>query len=385
AEVQPPRERQKAPPEPRTPQPSATPAMQSCRLAYALPVAVLSALLTLAYDNRLDDAQRWCARLGPEAEAHRAVAWVALLAAVEGMVALRRGDLVDAERHTRRALTVMPPHNWGAAVGLPLSCLVHATTAMGRTSDAEVLIKEALPEAHQNAFWLHFLHARGRFYIAINRPYAALADLQECGTLLVNSRLDRPNFIPWRSDLAETWLILQDPLSARAVLEEQLTLTNVEDERVHGCSLRIMAATLDLPDRASMLRDAVTVLFRAGDQLELAIALADASDVELEYGRFAEFRLSAHQAKRMAKFCGAEPLYWRLQRIGDAEKQDDAPTPQKNPPGFTVLSEAERKVAALAAQGRSPAAPQTLTASCGPSGLAGAGRGRRAGVGRPRR
>ncbi|MEU9111309.1 LuxR family transcriptional regulator [Streptomyces sp. NPDC048483] len=332
---------------------SAEQVLQSCRLADALPVAVLSALLTLAYDNRLDDAQRWCAMLRPEAEAHRAVAWVALLAAVEGMVALRRGDLVDAERHTRRALTVMPPHNWGAAVGLPLSCLVYATTAMGKTSEAEVIIKEALPEAHQNAFWLHFLHARGRFYIAINRPYAALADLQECGTLLVNSHLDCPNFIPWRSDLAEAWLLLQDPLSARAALEEQLLLANIEDKRVHGCSLRIMAATLDLPDRASMLRDAVTVLFKSGDQLELAIALADVSDVELEYGRFAEFRLSAHQAKQMAKLCGAEPLYWRLQITGDPEKQDDAPKTQKNTPGFTVLSEAERKVAALAAQGRS--------------------------------
>ncbi|MFJ2767235.1 AAA family ATPase [Streptomyces sp. NPDC087300] len=332
---------------------SAEQVLQSCRLADALPVAVLSALLVLAYGNRLDDAQRWCATLRPEAEEHRAVAWVALLAAVEGVVALRRGDLIDAERHTRRALAVMPPHNWGAAVGLPLSCLVHATTAMGKTSEAEALVKEALPEAHQNAFWLHFLHARGRFYIAIDRPYAALADLQECGTHLVNSHLDGPNFIPWRSDLAEAWLLLQEPHSARAALEEQLLLVNVEDDRVHGSSLRIMAATLDLPGRAAMLRDAVNVLFKSGDQLELALALADTSDVELEYGRFAEFRLSAHQAKRIAKFCGAEPLYWRLQKTDGAEQQEDAPAAQQNTPGFTELSEAERKVAALAAQGRS--------------------------------
>ncbi|QEU90964.1 helix-turn-helix transcriptional regulator [Streptomyces kanamyceticus] len=332
---------------------SAEQVLQSCRLADALPVVVLSALLTLAYDNRLDDAQRWCAMLKPEAEAHRAEAWVALLAVVESLVALRRGHLVDAERHARRALTVLPPHNWGAAVGLPLSCLVHATTAMGRTGEAEVLIKEALPEAHQNAFWLHFLHARGRFYVAINRPYAALGDLQECGSLLANSHLDCPSFLPWRSDLAEAWLLLQDPVSARAALEEQLMLACVEDARVHGRSLRIMAATLDLPDRAATLRDAVAALFKSGDQLELAIALADASDVELECGRFSEFRISALQAKRMAQFCGAEPLYWRLRKADAPEKRDDAPGNRRNPPGFTALSEAERKVAALAAQGRS--------------------------------
>lgn len=332
---------------------SAEQVLQCCRIADALPVTVLSALLVLTFDNRLDDAQRWCETLWPEAEAHQAVAWVAILAAVQGLVAVRRGDLVDAELHSRRALTVMPQHNWGAALGLPLSCLVYATTAMGHMDEAETLIKKALPEVHRNPFWLHFLHARGRFYIESNLPYAALADLQACGRFLARCDLDLPHFVPWRSDLAEAWLCLDDALSAKAVIEEQLTLANVDDKRVHGRSLRIMAATVKLPARASMLRDAVKALIESGDRLELAIALADVSDAELESGRFAESRLSAHQAKRMAKICGAEPLYWRLQNSGDAAAQDDTPTAQKGIHRFALLSEAERKVAALAAQGRS--------------------------------
>ena len=332
---------------------SAEQVLQCCRIADALPVTVLSALLALTYDNRLDDAQRWCETLGAEAEAHQAVAWVAILATVQGLVAVRRGDLVDAERHSRRALTVMPQHNWGAALGLPLSCLVYATTAMGKIDEAETLIKEALPEVQRNPFWLHFLHARGRFYVESNRPYAALADLQACGRFIASCDLDLPNFFPWRSDLAEVWLRLGDPLSAKAVIEEQLALASVDDKRVHGRSLRIMAATVKLPARASLLRDAVKVLLESGDRLELAIALADASDAELECGRFAEARLRAHQAKRIAKVCGAEPLYWRLQNSGSPEAQEDTPTPQKDMPRFPLLSEAERKVAALAAQGRS--------------------------------
>jgi tetratricopeptide (TPR) repeat protein len=330
---------------------SAEQVLQCCRIADALPVTVLTALLVLTFDNRLDDAQRWCETLRPEAESHQAVAWVAMLAAVQGLVAVRRGDLVEAERHSRRALTVMPQHNWGAALGLPLSCLVYATTAMGNMDEAEALIKEALPEVHRNPFWLHFLHARGRFYLERNRPYAALADLQACGRFLARCDLDLPNFVPWRSDLAEAWLRLDDSLSAKAVIEEQLTLANVDDKRVYGRSLRLMAATVKLPARASMLRDAVKVLLESGDRLELAIALADVSDAELECGRFAESRLSAHQAKRMAKICGAEPLYWRLQNFGREEA--DTPTSQKEIHGFALLSEAERKVAALAAQGRS--------------------------------
>ncbi|MFH8368271.1 AAA family ATPase [Streptomyces sp. NPDC018031] len=332
---------------------SAEQVLQCCRIADALPVTVLSALLVLTFDNRLDDAQRWCEALGPEAEAHRAVAWLAMLAAVQGLVAVRRGDLVDAERHSRRALTVMPQHNWGAALGLPLSCLVHATTAMGRMDEAEAVIKEALPEAHPNPFWLHFLHARGRFHVENNRLYAALADLRACGRLLAGCDLDHPGFVPWRSDLAEAWLRLDDPLGAKAALEDQLALADVEDKRVRGRSLRIMAATARPPARASLLRDAVQVLLESGDRLELALALADASDAELACGRFAESRLSAQQAKRMAKICGAERLYRRLQDSGGAAAQDDTAASQKGIQRFASLSEAERKVAALAAQGRS--------------------------------
>ncbi|MFV6029058.1 LuxR C-terminal-related transcriptional regulator [Streptomyces sp. NPDC056264] len=332
---------------------SAEQVLQCCRVADALPVTVLSALLVLTFDDRLDAAQGWCETLRPEAEALQAVAWTAMIAAVQALVAVRRGDLVDAERHSRRALAAMPPHNWGAALGLPLSCLVHATTAMGRTDEAEKLVKEALPEARRNPFWLHFLHARGRFYLGNNRPYAALADFQTCGRLLSGTVLDHANFVPWRSDLAEAWLRLDDVRSAKAVLDEQLTRANADDKRVRGRILRIMAGTLKQPARAAMLRDAVKVLLDSGDRLELALALADSSDAELECGHFAEFRLISHQAKRMAKMCGAEPLYWRLQNSGGAEEPGETPMLRKTIHRFALLSEAERKVAALAAQGRS--------------------------------
>ncbi|MFE6855766.1 helix-turn-helix transcriptional regulator, partial [Streptomyces sp. NPDC057674] len=96
---------------------SAEQVLQCCRVADALPVTVLSALLVLTFDDRLDAAQGWCETLRPEAEALQAVAWTAMLAAVQALVAVRRGDLVDAERHSRRALAAMPPHNWGAALG----------------------------------------------------------------------------------------------------------------------------------------------------------------------------------------------------------------------------------------------------------------------------
>ncbi|MDX2562835.1 LuxR C-terminal-related transcriptional regulator [Streptomyces sp. TX20-6-3] len=331
---------------------SAEQVLQCCRIADALPVTALSALLVLTFDDKLDDAQGWCETLRPEAEALQAVAWVAMLAAVQGLVAVRRGDLVDAERHSRRALAVMPQHNWGAALGLPLSCLVHATTAMGRTDEAETLVREARPEARRNPFWLHFLHARGRFYIGNNRPYAALADFQTCGRLLSGTVLDHAHFIPWRTDLAEAWLRLDDARSAKALLEEQLTRAYVDNGRVRGRTLRIRAATLQQPARASALRDAVKVLLDSGDRLELALALADSSEAELECGRFAEFRLLSHQAKRMAKACGAEPLHRRLQNSGNAEEPGETPM-RKTIHRFALLSEAERKVAALAAQGRS--------------------------------
>ncbi|MFJ6658783.1 LuxR C-terminal-related transcriptional regulator [Streptomyces sp. NPDC091377] len=330
---------------------SAEQVLQCCRIADALPPVVLCALLALVYDNRLDDAQRWCETLRTEAESHQAAAWVAVLAAVQGLLAVRRGDLFDAELQSRAALTAMPRHNWGAVLGLPLSCLVHAATAIGDLGEARTIIRQAPPVVPQNLFWLHFLHARGRFYIGDNRSYAALADLQTCGRFLASGDLDLPHVVSWRGDLAEVWLRLNDPGNAKAVLEKHLTLTGIDDKREHGRALRILAATVDLPDRAVMLSDAVQALQDSGDRLELALALADTSDAELESGRFAESRLKAQQAKQLAKICGAEPLYWRLQNHG--EEQNDVLTDRKEHPGIALLSEAERKVAILAAQGRS--------------------------------
>jgi DNA-binding CsgD family transcriptional regulator len=192
-----------------------------------------------------------------------------------------------------------------------------------------------------------YLHARGHYFLATGRARAALADFRTCGELLTAWSMDTPVLVPWRSDLAQARVRLGEPVAARGLVEEQLRMPGAGGARVRGISLRVLARTHDPERRPALLREAIELLHAAGDVMELMLTVAD---LGLTYRVLGDARMSRtleRRAMRLAGQCGAEERARRLFGGRDTGARETGARPR----GRSLLSEAERRVAELAARG----------------------------------
>ncbi|WP_369172985.1 AAA family ATPase [Streptomyces sp. R28] len=321
--------------------------------------AITSALQTLIYGERLPMAARWCDMLLAEAEARGVTWWQAVFSACRAEIAIRNGELADAERHAARALDLIGPQGWGVAVGVPLGALLYTATAMGDFESARKYLKEPVPSAmFQTRYGLSYQRARGRYYLATDRLQAALADFRYCGELMTTWGLDAPALVPWRSDSAEVHLRLGDHERAQQLAQEQMALAGSPKSRTHGASLRVLAATIGHRGRLRLLKESVEVLQASGDRLTLTQALYDLSRAHQVLGDFGKARMISRRAGRLAKECRVE----RMQdQLAPSHEQPLMLVPDEGEtwkqPGTTarqaadILTLSERKVAALASLG----------------------------------
>lgn len=321
--------------------------------------AITSALQTLIYGERLPMAARWCDMLLAEAEARGVTWWQAVFSGCRAEIAIRNGELADAERHAARALDLIGPQGWGVAVGVPLGALLYTATAMGDFESARKYLKEPVPSAmFQTRYGLAYQRARGRYYLATDRLQAALADFRYCGELMTAWGLDAPALVPWRSDSAEVHLRLGDHERARQLAQEQMALAGSPKSRTHGASLRVLAATIGHRGRLRLLKESVEVLQASGDRLTLTQALYDLSRAHQVLGDFGKARMISRRAGRLAKECRVD----RVQdQLAPSHEQPLMLVPDEGDtwtqPGTTarqaadMLTLSERKVAALASLG----------------------------------
>jgi DNA-binding CsgD family transcriptional regulator len=155
--------------------------------------------------------------------------------------------------------------------------------------------------------------------------------------------LDLPGLAPWRTDLAEARRRLGEQPGHLAA--DQLAKLGPYNRRTRGISLRELAAAADLKPRAGLLQDAVEELQAGGDQLELVEALAELAEVQHALGGHNKARITVRRAQQLVTRHDLEGLAAISLAPGGSELE---------PPEGTVigeLSDAERRVAALAAQG----------------------------------
>lgn len=314
-------------------------------------------LQALVYAERLTEAVPWCERFFNEALSRQAPSWIVGLSMVRAEIALRQGDLGEAEMRIRPVLERADSWGSGVAVGGLLSLTVNVASARGLPSDAAKLLQHPVPAAtFESRFGLQYLHARGMYYLAANRPLAALDDLLQCGETTVSWGLDLPSFLPWRAGAAAAWLSLGEQQKARDLITEQLARPGAAMPRVQGMSLRLMAATLtDQEERREMLEHALKLLWQSGDRIEYALALLALSAAELRLDAPAAAEASARRAMDVARRCRAEPLVRRAASALGQERSVGETVAASARAGNVIdaLSEAELKVAALAARGES--------------------------------
>jgi DNA-binding CsgD family transcriptional regulator len=312
---------------------------------------VESALLALTYGGRPDAAAPWCDMFIEEAGLRKAPSRQARLAAIRAEIALRLGDLQTARRHARDALTVMPPSSWGVAIGGPLAVLITAATAAGDLGEVRDHLDQPVPEEMlQTRYGLHYLYARGRYSLAIGELPLALRDFQLCGRLTAQWGLDAAGLVPWRIEAAETLLRMNSPERAQQLVEEQLARCGKGEPRVRAMGLRLYAACSQPRHRPLFLRQAAD-LHTGGDEYELARTLVDLTEAFLLLGESRRAGMIARRARATAEKAGALPLLKVLNRDAGWDEGDTPGQPVKAAAGPAILSEAEHRVAALAAAG----------------------------------
>ncbi|MFF3437153.1 AAA family ATPase [Streptosporangium sp. NPDC002721] len=307
---------------------------------------VESALFALIYSDRPDIAAPWCDVMYSEAVMRGAPTWRAVLASLRAGIAIRQGDLVLAEEYARLALDIVPPRSLGVLVGLPLAVLIRANTEMGKYDVAAHHLRRPVPDTLlQTRFGLYYLQARAHYYLATNHSHAALDDFSTCGRLMRAWGLDTPSLVPWRHGAAAALLQTDQREQARALLQEPYDLPSGDSLRARGISQRLLAAASDLRQRPSMLREAIDMLQAAGDRLEMAYALVDLTHTLTELGEPNKARMVGHRAVSVAGECQAEPLRQAVRHNTDGYDNTGGLE------GMNMLSDAEQRVASLAALG----------------------------------
>ncbi len=317
------------------------------------PESAMLALQALVYADRLDVAAQWCDRLLEEARVKNLAVARGFYSCVRAEVALRRGDLSSAYEHAQNSLDFMPAGGWGVALGMPLGVLINAATKMGKHEEAAAFLEQPVPEAmFQSRYGLHYLYARGHHYLATSRHYAALADFLSCGELMTSWGVDQPGVVPWRTSAAEAWLLHgANRDEAKRLINEQLARLGPDGSRTRGVALRLLAATNQAHNRPQLLQDAVAILEENGDQYELARALADLSKAHQALREHRRAWTVARRAWHVANVCDAAELCEELLPSRGKIDAEDAPAEEKPVDPIATLTDAERRVAALAAVG----------------------------------
>ncbi|KAB8190969.1 AAA family ATPase [Nonomuraea phyllanthi] len=307
---------------------------------------VESALLALTYSGRPDRAAPWCDAFIEEAASRHAPSRQARLSAIRAEIGLRSGDLAAATRDARRALEIIPPGGWGVAVGAPLGVLLLAGAGMSRQEEALPYVTHPVPEAMmETRFGLLYLHGKARFDLMAGQAGQALRDLRLCGERMAAWGLDSAEFIPWWVDAAECLVRLGEPDEARRLLEDRLGSCHRRSRRVQGMAMRVLAAAGESRRRVVLLLRSAEMLQAGGDRYELARTLFDLIEAYHAIGEFRRGGVLMRRARALAQECHADGLIRALAPGGDYDGE---------PPGVRpILSDAERRVAALAAEGYS--------------------------------
>jgi len=264
------------------------------------------------------------------------------------MISFRQGNLPGAENHAKASLARVSAKGLGIHVGVPLSVLALVAIRAGNAAEALSYLSVRVPSAmFETPVGLQYVRTRGRHYLARRSYQAAMEEFEACGNLMIKWGIDLPELVPWRCDLAEARLGVGDP--ARDLIIDQLSRLSPDDSRTRGRALRLLAATSELRERPHILRAAITALTGSGDRLELADALTDLGRAQHALGEYTQARIFAERARQVST--GPTAGYADTAAGPDGADPRILSVGQEAEAAARKLSDAERRVASLAAQG----------------------------------
>ncbi|HEV8064919.1 MAG TPA: LuxR C-terminal-related transcriptional regulator, partial [Acidimicrobiales bacterium] len=307
------------------------------------------ALIALARTGRFDVVDRLGQAMQDAALSRHHATSVAEFSTVLADFSLLQGNLDRAEVESRRALAATEGILWASR---PLAIGVLAATLMeeGRTMEAASALYSLPPvPAARTYVELLPLEQRARLKALDGRASEALEDLLLVKEYAGELGITNPAATSWRSAASSLLAQLGRVSEARDLAAENLELSRAFGApQCLGDALRTAAEVGPAAERIPMLEEAADVLTPSGASLECAKATIDLGAAYADKGRQDEAIRSLRRGADLAFHCRAQPLVERAAR----ELRAAGARPRRLAlVGAEALTPAERRVAALAADG----------------------------------
>jgi DNA-binding CsgD family transcriptional regulator len=270
-----------------------------------------------------------------------------------GQAWIWRGHLTEAEAKLRDAVWVID--TTGASVGRPFAGAYLADSLMeqGRLAEAQaaldwISMSEPTPST---GHWFFVLDSRARLLMLQGKTQEGLETMLACGRRFATHGGHNPAVIAWRSGAALALLALGRQKEAQTLASEELALARQwGTPRALGRALWVAGRVQGGQDGLAHLREAVNVLESSPARLEYAKAVIELGAALRRSGQRIESRQHLRHGIELAQICGATPLAQR----GWTELRATGARPRHvTPSGPDALTPSERRVAELAAAGRS--------------------------------
>jgi DNA-binding NarL/FixJ family response regulator len=321
--------------------------------SHGMPVTVNFGAAALRWADQLDEALKVWSHEVEDARRRSAPLRLAWASDNRAIVLLRRGEVAAAEADARTAVELMDalyPRPISVALGTHAEALLET----GAASEAVELIGRALLgdsyAESDSVFRAEPLRVRARIRAWQGDLRGALADLERIERLAARYGFVNPGATPWRAQAALLHGALGDNEHALRLVEEDLTQArNVESQRALGTALRVRGL---LRKEAGLedLSEAVAILAAGQDRLEHIRALVDLGAALRRAGRRSGARPALREALHLAASGGATALAsaarTELLASGARPRRDESR-------GRDALTASERRIAMLAAEGRS--------------------------------
>ena len=310
-------------------------------------------VLGLLATDALDVADTCIETALSDSRARASIPSIAYLTDRRGWVRFRRGSVELAEADARTALELLTSHRIPLGIPFALSLLIRALIEAGETDAAERALDahwgaREIPPGPTSGF---LFEARGLLRLAQGRTPEGVEDLLEFGRRDQLWAAANPLASRWRSHLAPGLAAMGEGERARQTARDDLGRARRWGAASGiGVALRATALAEGGPGAAGRLRESVDVLGRSPARLEHARALTDLGAALRRGNRRAEARGALEEGLELAESCGARAL------AGRARTELRAAGGRPGQPlgtGVGQLTASERRVAELAAEGRS--------------------------------
>ncbi|HEV2474935.1 MAG TPA: helix-turn-helix transcriptional regulator, partial [Candidatus Dormibacteraeota bacterium] len=309
------------------------------------------AVRSLTFVDALDRADSVVADMFAQAQRASSAPTFASALVCRAAVAVRRGQIAAAEDDARRAVEIVVTHQLGFLAPQAHAWLGEALLERGELDEAAAVLEGAdLTAMRGSRPEALFLHVRGRVRLGRGERAAGLADLRLCRSIQEAVGLANPNVVAWRSTLALA-LPHAESKEAHALVETELNqAAAIGQPRAIGVALRAKALLADHDSAIPLLREAVHFLEASPSQIEHARALTDLGAALRRANQRAAARTPLREALDLATRCAATAIAVRAR---DELVATGARPRRTVLVGADALTPTERRVAAMAAAGRS--------------------------------